>query len=84
MSDQYMLTYSEEEGNNMEVETYDHLQHAIIRMLEVGEQYPWGFTASIIYDSQDEDGKLYDVVEFSDNRGFDFSLERLPLKGHKL
>jgi hypothetical protein len=74
-----MLTYSEEEGNNLEVEVYEHLQHAIVRMLETGETYPWGFTASIIYDNQAVDGNLYDVLDFSDHRGFGFSLDLLPL-----
>lgn len=75
----YQLTYSAEDGDMYETEWHDNLQHAIVNMLIVGETYPWGFTASIIYDNQDVDGQLHEVLEFSDDRGFEFDLHLLPL-----
>lgn len=83
-----MLQYSAVGDGESEIETFDSLQLALIRLQELS--YPTdqpNFVATILYDNQDEDGQLYDVVYFSDHSGYEFDTTPLPLsslKGHRL
>ena len=74
----YMLTYAEQDGGHYETETFNHLQHAIVRWLSVEEKY-LNFTAAINFDYQDVDGQLHEVCEYSTHNGFEFMTVWLPL-----
>lgn len=83
-----MLHYNLMGDGEPEVEAFSSLQLALIRLQELScpTDQP-NFVATIIYDNQDNDGNIYDVVYFSDHSGYEFDTTPLPLsslKGHRL
>jgi len=75
----YMLQWSDTNEGFPETETFEHLQHALVRLQQLVDQNPnVNFVANIIFDNQDYDGKLYDICEYDIPEGYNFKCDIVP------
>ena len=79
MKRMFVLQWNDKNEGFPEVETFDTLQQALIRLQQLAyETQSNEFVGEILCDTQDQDGQLHDVAEFSVMEGFTFSTEELP------
>jgi hypothetical protein len=75
----YTLQWSETNEGFPEMESFDHLQHALVRLQQlVDGTSSSNFVADIYLDNQDYDGKLYSICEYNLQIGYNFEHEIVP------
>jgi hypothetical protein len=75
----YTLQWSETGEGDPEADYFPTLQLALIRIQQLANEADIeNFVASIFYDNQDDDGRLYDVCYFTVDTGFIFSTDPIP------
>lgn len=78
MDEKFTLQYSVTNEGFPDQEFFVTLQQALVRLQELSNLKENPITvADIIYDNQDEDGKLYEVVFWSDTGCYEFESENL-------